>query len=132
MTDSMAEVLPDGESWLDGQTVFVRHLIVRHDNHRFSLLTIPTEEGDSLPVFSSELAARAFLRFSRCGEGWHVRETTAGELISLLMGHAAELDLITLDPPSTASREDTAGADPVDKRDFIGTLMRQPILLSAK
>lgn len=127
----MAEVLSESEHWLEDHSIFVRYLIACQDNNRLNLLTIPMDEGDSLPVFSSELAARTFLRFNRCGSEWRVRESTAGELISLLMGHIADVGLVTLDPPAAGSDSDAVATEVINKRDFIGTLMREPILLSA-
>ncbi len=127
----MAEVMSENGHWLDGHSIFVQYLIVRNDNNRLNLLTLPTESGDSLPVFGSEISAHAFLRSSRFRqEGWHVRETTAGELISLLMGHIADVDLITMNPPPGDTNGDAVESEIIHKRDFIGSLMQEPILLS--
>ena len=126
----MVETLSGSDHWLNGHAVFVRYLIVRNDNNRLNLFTRHTDGGETLPVFSSEPAARAFLRTNRCGAGWHVRESTAGELISLLMGHIADVDLVTLNPSSAAASNEVTGSETMDKRDFIGSLMEEPILLS--
>ena len=125
----MAEALSGKDHWLDGHSVFVQYLIVRNDNNRLNVFTLHTDGGESLPVFSSETAARAFLRFNRCGVEWHVRESTAGELISLLMGHIADVNLVALNPPPAATENDVT-PETVAKRDFIGSLMEEPILLS--
>lgn len=127
----MVEVMTGSDHWLDSHSVFVQYLIVRNDNNRLNLLTLPTESGESLPVFSNKISAHSFLRSNGFGrEGWHVRESTAGELISLLMGHIADVELVTLNPLSADAKYDTATPEIVNKRDFIGSLMREPILLS--
>ena len=129
--NKMVETSPGSAHWPGEHSVSVRYLIVRHDSNRLDLLTLPTDDGCSLPVFGSEFAARAFLRFNHYGEQWQTRESTAGELISLLMGHIADVDLISLDPPPAVS-DDTITMKLVNKRDFISTLMREPILLAAR
>ncbi len=131
MVDNMVEATSESGHWLDGHSVFVQYLIVRSDNNRLKPLSLPTDSGESLPVFSSKIAAHAFLRANRFGEeGWHVRESTAGELISLLMGHIADVNLVTLNPPPGDANGASVTPEVVDKRDFIGSLMREPILLS--
>jgi hypothetical protein len=130
MVDNMVEATSGSGHWLDGHSVFVQYLIVRNDNNRLTPLSLTTDAGDSLPVFSSEVAAHAFMRSNHFGEeGWHVRESTAGELISLLMGHIADVNLVTLNPPGGTNGESVT-PETIDKRDFIGSLMREPILLS--
>lgn len=130
MIEKTSRTLPGSEYWLDSHSVFLRHLIVRHENNQFNLLTLPTREGEVLPVFSTELAALAFLRLSDFEADWHVRESTAGELISLLMGHMEDADLVTVDPPSTITTGELEGIELADKRDFISSLMREPLLMS--
>ncbi len=130
MADKVAEAPLGGEQWLTGHSVFVRHLIARRDNNRLGLLTLPTHAGEMLPVFSTELEARAFLRFGLFGAGWQVRESTAGELISLLMGHIADVDLVSLDPPLAVALDGGAPVELTSKKDFISALMREPLLMS--
>lgn len=127
--DSTVEASFDREHWLEGHSIFVQYLIVRNNSNRLDLLTLPTGDGDSLPVFASERAARAFLRSNHRGEGWHVRESTAGELISLLMGHIADVNAVVLNPTSSNTGE-VLMSETRSKRDFIASLMKEPILLS--
>lgn len=127
----MVEAISGSGHWLNGHSVFVQYLIVHNDSNRLNLLTMPTDGGESLPVFSGEIAAHSFLRSNGLKEeDWHVRESTAGELISLLMGHIADVNLVTLNPLSQDTKAESAAQETVDKRDFIGSLMREPILLS--
>ncbi len=137
MLDNMVEVTKENGPaenghWLDGHSVFVRYLIVRNKDNRLKVLTVHTESGDSLPVFDSESSARAFFRSGSFGknEGWHVRESTAGELISLLMGHIADVDLISMNPRSRGANGEPVTPETLDKREFIKSLMNEPILLS--
>lgn len=126
----MAEALSGRDHWPHEHSIFVRYLIVCNDDNRLKLFTTSTDSEESLPVFDSELAARTFLRFNRCGAEWHVRESTAGELISLLMGHVADVKQVTLNPLSKGTKNGAAEPETFDKRDFIGSLMKEPILLS--
>ena len=105
----------------------LRYLISRLENNRLRVLTLAA--GETLPVFGTRRAADDFLRDGGFGGGWQVRESTAGELISLLMGHLADVEIIALDP-----RSDLSGASPkvTSKRDFIAALMGGPLSTSAR
>lgn len=101
----------------------LRYLIARHQNNRLELLTLAaTSRGEALPVFGTERAAREFLRSGGFGGGWWVRESTSGELVSLLMGHPAEIDRVALDPHPAPD----AGLPGTSKREFIDALMSEP------
>ena len=109
----------------------MRYLIARLENNRLRVLTLTGGSyGETLPIFGTGRAAHDFLRRGGFGGGWRVRESTAGELISLLMGHLADVESIALDP-----RLDLAlsGASPkgTSKRDFITALMDGPLSNSA-
>jgi len=77
---------------------------------------------ETLLVFASAGAARDFLRCGSAGGDWRVRESTAGELISLLMGHLPHVDRIVLDPVFGVSAGDP---DPrsASKQEFLAALM---------
>jgi len=52
-----------------------------------------------LPVFSFEEEAEMFLRLGLLEkEGWRVRETTCGELTSVLYGMCRDVTHVSLDP----------------------------------
>ena len=101
----------------------LRYLIARRENSRLELLTLAaTSHGEALPVFGTERAARDFLRRGGYGGGWWVRESTTGELVSLLMGHLADVDRVALDPnPGFSAPE--AGVPGTSKKEFIDGLM---------
>ena len=110
-------------------SVPLRYLIARLENNRLRVLTLAA--GETLPVFGTRRAAHEFLRDGGFGGGWQVRESTAGELISLLMGHLADVEIIALDPRSDLA---LSGASPkvTSKRDFITALMDGPLSTSAR
>ena len=104
----------------------LRYLIARHENNRLELLTLAApSRGEALPVFGTERAARDFLRSGGFGGGWLVRESTAGELVSLLLGHLADVESVALDP--RPGIPDT-GLQGTSKKEFIDALMGEPFV----
>jgi hypothetical protein len=75
------------------------YVIARYGASGLELLHIPLESGEeTLPVFSSEVAARDFLLSSTKEQEWYVRESYAGELVSLLVGLYADIEWVLIDP----------------------------------
>ena len=107
----------------------LRYLIARLENNRLRVLTLAA--GETLPVFGTRRAAHDFLRDGGLGGGWRVRESTAGELISLLMGQLAEVEFVVLDPRSDLTVA-VAGPKGTSKRDFIATLMGGQLSTTAR
>jgi hypothetical protein len=67
------------------------------------VLTIdPDGNGGSLPVFSFKEEAQTFLGLSENdqeeGRRWRIRETTPGELVSVLLAPCAGVRQVALDP----------------------------------
>ena len=76
-------------------------IIASNQASRLDVLTVDPDENDSfLPLFSFEEEAETFLRlFADAGNTqWSSRETTAGELISVLLAPCAEVKRVALDP----------------------------------
>jgi hypothetical protein len=80
-------------------------IITSHKNNQMEVLTVgPDGEGVSfLPVFSFEEEAQTFLCFlegdeKTKGMGWSIRQTTPGELVSVLMAPCADVLEVALDP----------------------------------
>ncbi|HLL39003.1 MAG TPA: hypothetical protein VK357_04970 [Rubrobacteraceae bacterium] len=75
-------------------------LIAKNDKGRLEVLTGGLAVGEeALPVFSYEQEAEMFLGLWEVGfDGWRVRESTAGEVISVLYGPCASVERVTLDP----------------------------------
>jgi hypothetical protein len=77
-------------------------LITTFQNNRMDPLTIdPGGAGESLAVFSFKEEAETFLRLWEEDvqkRGWRSRQTTVGELISVLLGPCAQVKQVALDP----------------------------------
>ena len=88
-------------------------LLATYRLSEMEVLALRLDSGEEvLPVFSSGEAATTFLRhLPRClsrrqsiGDGWYVRESTTGELTSLLFGSCRSVDHVALDlRPENAS-----------------------------
>jgi hypothetical protein len=73
-------------------------LIVSHHGLRTSVFTIRLAGGEEvLPVFGHAEEAETFLQVLG-GSGWQIRETGAGELVSVLFDRYASIRKIALDP----------------------------------
>ena len=70
-------------------------LIAKQRCNRLEVFTIGT---NVLPVFSFEEEAQMFLGLGHAADGWQVRETTRGELVSVLYGPCRAVAHISLDP----------------------------------
>ena len=77
-------------------------IIASYQHNQINALTVdPDGDGGLLPVFSFEEEAETFLLLLRdYGKKtrWWSRETTAGELISMLLAPCAEVKRVALDP----------------------------------
>jgi len=96
-------------------------LIARNDNGRLKILTTGEE---AMPVFSHEEEAEMFLRLRRVGfEGWQARESTAGELISVLYGPCAGVKCVVLDPLPEMLVERTLGLVSLSRERFVDLVL---------
>ena len=73
---------------------------------------------DVLPVFSFEEEAQRFLGLKHAADGWQVRETTYGELVSVLYGPCREVEHVALDPVPGITKLVS-----LDRRAFIWALL---------
>lgn len=76
-------------------------LIARNENGRLEVLATGLLAGaeEALPVFSHKEEAEMFLSLWEVGfDGWQARESTPGELISVLYGPCASVERVALDP----------------------------------
>ena len=74
-------------------------LIVKHRTGGMEALRTTLASGEeALAVFGFEEEAGMFLEIGASGGGWRVRETTPGELISVLYGPCAGVGRVALDP----------------------------------
>ena len=115
-----------------GSASTVRYLIARRHSTRLEVLTLRAHPGaEALPVFETVGTAHAFLRGSGLGRDWWVRESTAGELVSLLVGHLPRVKLVVLDPALGVVAED-AEQRSASKNEFVESLIGEPLAACAR
>jgi hypothetical protein len=126
---SVARISPQGTGGREGPSR-LRYLIARREGNRLEVLTLAARpRRETLPVFTGAGAARDFLRY--VGEDWRVRESTTGELVSLLMGCLPHVERIVLDPVfgivggATEPRSTT-------KEEFVAALMGERLAAPAR
>jgi hypothetical protein len=103
-------------------------IIQRYRNNRMDVFTIdPHGDGGFLAVFSFE--EEAFLSLSgddrKSSSGWQGRETSPGELVSVLLEPCAGVRRVALDslPSSSSYGEVFLPLVSVNRRRFVGDLM---------
>jgi hypothetical protein len=62
------------------------------------ILTVNYGDDEALPVFSHEEEAELFLGLGEIGDPWRGRESSAGEVVSLLFGPCVGVASVALDP----------------------------------
>jgi hypothetical protein len=108
------------------------YLIARREGNRLGVLTLAGQPcRDILPLFTAAGLARDFLRHGGVGEDWRVRESTAGELVSILVGHLPHVDRIVLDPVFGVSAGD-AEPQSTSKKEFVSALLGEPLAAPAR
>ncbi len=104
-------------------------IIASYQQNRMNVLTVDPhgDDGGFLPVFSFEEEAETFLRLSEADvekTGLRSRETTAGELISVLLAPCAEVWGVALDPlPLTVGVKELLPLVSVNRDRFIQAMM---------
>ena len=73
-------------------------LIATREHGRMEVLTIAAGGETVLPVFSFKEESEVLLGLEAAQADWRPRETTTGELVSLLLGLCAGVDKVALDP----------------------------------
>ena len=100
-------------------------LIVRQHTRGLEVFTTGCE-GDMLPVFSFEEEAHMFLRLGLPEkEGWRVRESTCGELTSVLHAPCRDIRHVVLDPLPETVCEGTVGFASLDWDYFMQVLLSE-------
>ena len=89
-------------------------------------LVADCERGKTLPVFSGEGEAEMFVWLGGAfEEGWRVRQTSAGELVSILCGPCAGVGRVALDPlPGMAA--DAIRRLSVSRKRFVSRIVGGP------
>jgi hypothetical protein len=101
---------------------------VRRD--RLEVLTTSLSDGRRvLPVFSFEEEAKLYLRLGIRGS-WRVRQTEAGELVSLLCGLRKEVEVVALDPMSDVEADVMNRLVSLERSRFVDVLLRREASIS--
>ncbi len=109
---------------MNGQRPKPYWLIVKNESSWVDVLTTNlTGDEETLPVFSFEEEARMFLKHRALRNRWRVRETTAGELISVLYGPCAFVKQVALDPLPEMDIEVLVHLVSMRREDFVEFLM---------
>jgi len=87
------------------------------------VFTVEDAHGEeALPVFSFEEEALLYLLTEALGSSWRIRETAAGELVSVLMGPCAGVVRVLLDllpALTTGTAADLVGVGREDFQDLL-------------
>jgi hypothetical protein len=101
-------------------------LITRYDHSKLNALTISLN-GDrkALAIFGFEEEAEMFLHLRRPAleEGWSVRQTSAGELVSVLYGPCADAKKVVIDPVPGVARKGVVGIPSMHRDHFLRMLL---------
>ena len=112
------------EKWVGRPLGLMYWLITRNENGRVEVLTICLAGGEeALPVFSHEEEAQMYLSLGGADDGWLVRESTAGELVSVLHGPCAHVGRVALDPLPEILGEKTIRLLSLDRERFLGLVL---------
>ena len=98
-------------------------LIATRAHGRMEVLTIDAGGETLLPVFSFQEEGELFLRLEATEADWWPRETTTGELVSLLLGLCARVDNVALDPLPGLGEREVLGLASTGRRKFVHHLL---------
>jgi hypothetical protein len=96
-------------------------LVATYGTCPMEVLTVECGDDEAMPVFSHEEEAELFLGLGEDGEGLRVRESSAGEIVSLLFGPCAGVGSVALDPSPLMTPE-MIGLVKVDRERFLDLL----------
>lgn len=98
-------------------------VISRCDGGGTEVLTVSRDGTHALPVFGHQEEAELFLWSAEPGEGWRVRESRCGELLSVLYGPCSTVDRVALDPLPESWTRSVFDLFCVGRKDFVRTLL---------
>ena len=96
-------------------------LIATQTHGRMEVLTIAAGGETVLPIFSFKEESEALLGLEAAH--WRPRETTTGELVSLLLGLCARVDKVALDPLPSLGEKEILELVSTSRRHFVRHLM---------
>jgi hypothetical protein len=104
-------------------------LIAKHENRRVKFLTMAHDEDgeEILPVFGYEEEAEMFLHLGGYGDdGWSARESSTGEIVSVLCGPCLGAEGVVLDPLPEMMDDETLALVRLGRKRFLGWLLGHP------
>jgi len=104
-------------------------LIAKTEAGRVEFLTTACDKdgGETLPVFGYEEEAEMFLHMGGCGDhGWSARESSSGEIVSVLCGPCSGAEGVALDPLPVMVADGTLCLDWLGRERFLGWLLACP------
>ena len=104
-------------------------LIAKNANSRVEFLTTESDAdgGETLVVFGHEEEAEMFLYLGGYGDdGWRARESSSGEIVSVLYGPCSGAEGVALDPLAEMVACGTLGLVRLRREHFLGGLLGHP------
>jgi hypothetical protein len=104
-------------------------LIAKTEDGRVKFLTTGHKEegGETLPVFGHEEEAEMFLHLGGYSDdGWRARESSIGEIVSVLCGPCSGVEGVALDPLPGMVADGTLGLVRLRRESFLGRLLGHP------
>ncbi len=101
-------------------------LIAKNENHQVEFLTTARDEDSEeiLPVFSYEEEAEMFLHLGGYGDdSWSARESSTGEIVSVLCGPCSGAEGVVLDPLPEMMDDETLALVRLGRKRFLGRLL---------
>jgi hypothetical protein len=105
-------------------------LLAKDGSIRAGVLLCDCGGAQALPVFSGEGEAEMFVWLGGAFEdGWRVRQTSAGELVSILFGPCAGVGRVALDPAPGMTAE-TIHLVSMTRERFVSWILDNPCSIS--
>jgi len=103
-------------------------LIAKTEYGRVEFLTTARDEdgGETLPVFGYEEEAEMFLHLGGYGDSWSARESSSGEIVSVLYGPCSGVEGVALDPLPEMMDDETLALVRLGRKRFLGWLLGHP------
>ena len=101
-------------------------LITKHIASKMDVFTTHLSgEGKAMVAFSFEEEAQMFLdlQLAASRDGWRVRRTSVGELVSVLYGPCSDTKKVVLDPIPEVGREEAVDLLSMHRNDFLRFLL---------
>ena len=99
-------------------------IITKCNRSRLRALTIGLSSGEqALAAFSFQEEAELFRILGRVSKSWHVRESSAGEIASLLMGPHIDTERVALDPAPEMLAQKAGGLVSLNRERFMDIIL---------